>query len=182
MNAIYEPMVRDLQSRVMALVALLSIRTGPLAMIRWIGNDLESEYVSDTLRQAANAFLTVFHESGASESELWQTYRESLSESDSLRSDAIALRGVILGFWTVSGEQLGIDEESYKEVTGLIDLETAIASIPRKGRTQGGATVTVESEASRIREWAVANGHSVGERGRIAQDVREAYAAAHPNS
>lgn len=46
---------------------------------------------------------------------------------------------------------------------------------PRK--SSGSKT---SSDASKVREWARANGHEVGERGRIPSEVREAYAAAHP--
>ncbi|MGN7222652.1 histone-like nucleoid-structuring protein Lsr2 [Curtobacterium flaccumfaciens] len=47
------------------------------------------------------------------------------------------------------------------------------ASAPRaaKGRSN-------PDELARIREWAAANGHEVAARGRISQQVRDAYAAA----
>jgi hypothetical protein len=35
-----------------------------------------------------------------------------------------------------------------------------------------------KTEAQKIREWARLNGHQVGERGRISETVRAAYAAA----
>lgn len=39
---------------------------------------------------------------------------------------------------------------------------------------------TVEGpSANEIREWARSNGHSVNERGRISQEIRDAYTAAH---
>jgi len=34
------------------------------------------------------------------------------------------------------------------------------------------------SDTQAIREWAQANGHEVGDRGRISNDIREAYSAA----
>jgi hypothetical protein len=49
------------------------------------------------------------------------------------------------------------------------------------GRKANGrkAPARSASDAGDIREWAKANGHDVSERGRIASEVREAYAAAH---
>ena len=36
------------------------------------------------------------------------------------------------------------------------------------------------SDTTAVREWAKANGYKVGDKGRIAADVRAAYAVAHP--
>jgi hypothetical protein len=41
-----------------------------------------------------------------------------------------------------------------------------------RGRGRGS------SDASKIREWAKANGYKVSERGRVSAEIREAYAAA----
>ncbi|WP_228545810.1 histone-like nucleoid-structuring protein Lsr2 [Microcella flavibacter] len=43
---------------------------------------------------------------------------------------------------------------------------------PRKRAASGS------SDTQAIREWAQANGHAVGDRGRISTEIREAYAAA----
>ncbi|MGH1563811.1 histone-like nucleoid-structuring protein Lsr2 [Mumia sp. DW29H23] len=43
------------------------------------------------------------------------------------------------------------------------------------GRRRGGAA----SSASEIREWARENGYEVSERGRVSEEVRAAYEAAH---
>ena len=43
----------------------------------------------------------------------------------------------------------------------------------RGARTAGGS-----SDATKIREWARANGHTVSKRGRISADIRTAYEAA----
>ena len=48
---------------------------------------------------------------------------------------------------------------------------------PRRPSTFGTST-----DANAIREWAKANGHKVGEKGRIAADVRAAYEAANPTT
>ena len=44
------------------------------------------------------------------------------------------------------------------------------------GRKRASAGSSAETQA--IREWAQANGYPVGDRGRIAAEIREAYAAA----
>ena len=97
------------------------------------------------------------------------------------RDNAIALRNVILGFWNVSGENLEMTEEEFKEIVGLANLEKAIANIPGKGRKQNGATITVDSETGKMREWAKKNGYDVGDRGRISQEIKDAYVKANPS-
>ncbi len=49
----------------------------------------------------------------------------------------------------------------------------------RSIRSSGAPRSSGGGDANAIREWAKANGYKVGEKGRIASDVREAYAAAH---
>jgi len=51
----------------------------------------------------------------------------------------------------------------------------------RSGRTAGTPSSKTRSdpnELAKIRVWAMANGHQVAARGRISQEVRDAYAAA----
>lgn len=93
----------------------------------------------------------------------------------------------------VSGEKatqsisFSVDGVSYE-----IDLTDANASRLRSdfeawekvarrtgGRRRSSTTATQAQESARIRQWAKDNGHSVSERGRISEAVREAYAAAH---
>lgn len=56
------------------------------------------------------------------------------------------------------------------------------ASLPeaprRRARRNGPVTTTSASELAEIRDWARANGHQVGDRGRISAEIREAYTAA----
>jgi hypothetical protein len=88
----------------------------------------------------------------------------------------------------------GLDGKQYE-----IDLTSANADRLRsalfpfiaKARSAGGsrsrgsasgasgrsrATSSASGETQRIREWAQANGYPVGDRGRIAAEIREAYA------
>jgi hypothetical protein len=69
----------------------------------------------------------------------------------------------------------------------LAKLDKAISPYVEHGRRLGRAgkasakasTVTrIPSNAATVRAWAIANGYEVPERGRIPNDVREAYDAA----
>ena len=71
------------------------------------------------------------------------------------------------------------------ELSSQFDTWTAKAR--RTGAGRGGAsssrratTFGTTTDANAVREWAKANGHKVGEKGRIAADVRAAYEAANP--
>ncbi len=46
----------------------------------------------------------------------------------------------------------------------------------RNGGASSGAS---REELAKIRDWGRANGYSVSDRGRVSQDVQDAYAAAH---
>lgn len=46
-------------------------------------------------------------------------------------------------------------------------------------RTTGTRTTGSSNETAKIRAWAKENGHQVSDRGRVSQQVREAYNAAH---
>ncbi len=46
-------------------------------------------------------------------------------------------------------------------------------------RNGGGSSGASREELARIREWGRSNGYSVSDRGRVSQDVQDAYAAAH---
>ncbi len=54
-------------------------------------------------------------------------------------------------------------------------------TVPATGRASGGSRRSRSSggDLAAIRSWAQANGYSVGDRGRISADVREAYERAH---
>ncbi len=46
-------------------------------------------------------------------------------------------------------------------------------------RNGGGSSGASREELAKIREWGRSNGYSVSDRGRVSQDVQDAYAAAH---
>ena len=56
----------------------------------------------------------------------------------------------------------------------------ATARAPRASRAGRGGSGGATGDTNAIRTWARANGFSVGEKGRIAADVRAAYEAANP--
>ena len=70
------------------------------------------------------------------------------------------------------------------ELSSQFDTWTAKARRATGSNRGGGgggrraATFGTSTDANAIREWAKANGHKVGEKGRIAADVRAAYEAA----
>lgn len=69
------------------------------------------------------------------------------------------------------------------ELSSQFDTWTAKARRATGGRSSRGsgsraATFGTTTDANAVREWAKANGHKVGEKGRIAADVRAAYEAA----
>lgn len=49
----------------------------------------------------------------------------------------------------------------------------------RQTRRRGNGSATSSEDLSKIREWGRANGYQVSDRGRVSQEVRDAYAAAH---
>jgi hypothetical protein len=67
------------------------------------------------------------------------------------------------------------------ELSAEFDRWTANA---RRSGTGGRGSTSRRSEptsdTTAVREWAKANGYKVGDKGRIAADVRAAYAAANP--
>jgi hypothetical protein len=170
---IYRPILEDFAAKVIGVTEKADAMNGPLAFISWI---ISTDETSKALKGYAERFINGIEKCDVDIDELFTTYNESVSGNSDLRNEAIQLRAVIKGFWDVSGENLGITEEAFNETVGMVALEKAIANIPGKGRKQNGATVTVDSEAGKIREWAKSNGYEIGERGRISQEIREAYA------
>lgn len=100
----------------------------------------------------------------------------------------------------LSGDDLGDDgqtiEFSYQGVDYSIDLtkaeandfDKAVTTYTRHARRVGGrkkrtpaptSTPTAKEKTHAVREWARHNGYTVSDRGRISQEVQEAYDAAH---
>jgi hypothetical protein len=86
---------------------------------------------------------------------------------------------------TVSFGLDGVDYEVDLSEAHAEDLRTALAPYIGVGRKTGGRrrksgrASEPSASASEIREWARQNGWEVPDRGRVAAEVREAYAAAH---
>jgi hypothetical protein len=58
-------------------------------------------------------------------------------------------------------------------------LGRTASRIPARGAAAPARTAGSRDENRLIREWAIANGHKISERGRIPQEVSNAYRAAH---
>ncbi|WP_430336149.1 histone-like nucleoid-structuring protein Lsr2 [Rhodococcus sp. ACT016] len=99
---------------------------------------------------------------------------------DDLDGEPIDVGGETISF-AVNGVEYSIDlnDKNATEFHRKLDYYIKYATRVRRRKTVKSARPTSNgAEASRIREWAVANGYSVSARGRIAADITEAYAAA----
>ena len=89
--------------------------------------------------------------------------------------------GVTLG-WGREQWELDLCPTHNAELSREFERWTANArrASGRGGRPAGSARPAGNGDVGAIREWAKANGYKVGDKGRIAADVRAAYAAANP--
>ena len=91
--------------------------------------------------------------------------------------------GVTLG-WGREQWELDLCPTHNAELSREFEKWTANArrASGRGGRPAGGggSRPAGNGDVGAIREWAKANGYKVGDKGRIAADVRAAYAAANP--
>jgi hypothetical protein len=80
----------------------------------------------------------------------------------------------------------GVDYEIDLTEGHAVELRGALDRFVAHGRRARGASVNRpgtrgpvnREEVRKIREWALANGHNPSARGRISQDIRDAYVAA----
>ena len=84
---------------------------------------------------------------------------------------------------TVSFALDGVAYEIDLTAANATELREAIGVWAGKARRVGGRRKTGAStpreDTAKIRAWAQENGHTVGDRGRIPTEVRDAYTAAH---
>ncbi len=76
----------------------------------------------------------------------------------------------------------GDNAEEFGEYLGkLLAAARPSVEVHSKGTkaAKGKATRSNRNEAQQVREWAIAEGYGVSERGRISADIRAAYVAAH---
>lgn len=108
------------------------------------------------------------------------------------------LDGTIIGQGDGGTVSFGLDGKHYEidlTSTNAAQLREALAPFIAKARSASSARAAApaarassggrkrasagsSAETQAIREWAQANGYPVGDRGRIAAEIREAYAAA----
>lgn len=87
-----------------------------------------------------------------------------------------ATNTVTFGLDGVSYE-IDLNEDNTRQLRSEMEKWTVLAR-RTGGRAQRGTGASTGGDAAKIRQWAVANGYDVSERGRIRADVREAYAKA----
>lgn len=83
--------------------------------------------------------------------------------------------------FTLDGVSYEIDL-STRNATALRKALTPYVEAGRRQRTTRGARVTrtqVGADAKTVKQWARANGYEVSDRGRVPNDVRAAFEAAH---
>lgn len=91
-------------------------------------------------------------------------------------------------YFICGGKQYGVDlsEEHAKELqdtlkrheeelSKYVNADRAIGSISTQSSQPARRRSTANPDTAKIREWAQANGYEVADRGRIAQEIREAY-------
>lgn len=75
--------------------------------------------------------------------------------------------------------ELDLADPTFKKLLGALKAYREAGRTVATVRASKSSTKST-SNAGAVREWARANGHEVSDRGAIPQDVRSAYAAAHP--
>lgn len=77
-----------------------------------------------------------------------------------------------------NAQQLRAAFEPYIRAGRSVAPRLNVRTSSRAGGSRGGRSSNGGSDLAAIREWANKNGYEVGDRGRIAASVREAYEAA----
>lgn len=80
------------------------------------------------------------------------------------------------------GNQKELDELLGQYIEVGREVSSAKAASGAKRARSLTRTRTADTDTQKIREWAAANGHDVSKRGRISDDVRNAYLAANPSA
>lgn len=93
-------------------------------------------------------------------------------------------------YFISGGKQYGVDlsEENAKELqdtlkrheeelSKYVNPDRAIGSISAQSSQPARRRSTANPDTAKIREWARANGYEVADRGRIPDEIREAYKA-----
>ena len=64
-----------------------------------------------------------------------------------------------------------------EELSEYVDAGRELGSVSTQSSQPARSRSTANRDTAKIREWAQANGYDVADRGRIAQEVRDAYYA-----
>lgn len=86
--------------------------------------------------------------------------------------------------FALDGQQYAIELNAKHAAQLRDDLAPYIAAGRKSGRAanRNPASASASGDNAKIREWARANGHTVGDRGRIHGSIKTAYAAATSNA
>ena len=98
---------------------------------------------------------------------------DDLSGEDAQETVRFALDGVDYEIDLSAGNAAELREAMERFVSG----GRRVRGASRSRRARGGASGREDTQ--RIREWAMANGYSPSSRGRIGQDIKQAYDDAH---
>ena len=106
---------------------------------------------------------------------------ESYEVTDDLTKEVIPEEDATELFFSYGGTDYKIDlsKKNAEKLDGLlapyIDAATRVTN--RTAPKSGGKSEPSKEEREAMRTWARANGHTVSDRGRIAQSIQEAYRA-----
>lgn len=75
--------------------------------------------------------------------------------------------------------EIDLSDKNADKLRGLFKDYISVARVVGTKTGTAGKRTQIGPAAKDVRAWAQANGHTVPERGRIPQEVRDAYDAAH---
>jgi Lsr2 len=116
----------------------------------------------------------------------------SLVDDFDKANDIVTTEGVETVSFAYKGKSYEVDlkPDNQKELDELLgqyievgrEVSSAKAASGSKRARSLTRTRTADTDTQKIREWAAANGHDVSKRGRISDEVRQAYLAANPSA
>jgi hypothetical protein len=74
--------------------------------------------------------------------------------------------------------EIDLNKKNAKKLRDALAPYVAVSRKVRTPRSRGAAKAAAGGSAKEIREWARSNGYDVPDRGRVPNEIREAYAAA----
>lgn len=116
----------------------------------------------------------------------------SLVDDFDRANDIVTTEGVETVSFAYKGENYEVDlkPDNQKELDELLGQYIEVGRKVSSAKAASGSkrarsltrTRTADTDTQKIREWAAANGHDVSKRGRISEELRQAYLAANPST